>query len=155
MLTVTRFRKHLSMRQTRRAKQSWGLRLTATVLAIWLSGLNCLVCCGPSVYASQTEPQNCATQLNDRCEDDDCCTVPTESEQAPPADSCEDECCLLSAPVTELPSPNHLKHFSSSDLPANLRYEVAEPATPYAMAPHALLPADRQKTYLRCCTFLI
>lgn len=138
----------------------WIKRLAATVLAIWLSGANCLWCCGPMEIAS-VEAENCAAAMPVNDQDcalagkDDCCAKESDQSQSSKPDPCQDECCILNAPTSELPSGSKLNQFSATAKPVVLLPEHTESAkadrTPFTQS--RLL--NSQQTHLRCCVFLI
>ncbi len=138
----------------------WIKRLAATALAIWLSGANCLWCCGPMETAT-VEAENCAAAMpvNDSAcafsGKGDCCAEESQPNQSSKSDPCQDECCILNAPTSELPSGFQRNQFSVIAAPVVLQQQLEEPAK----ADRILFTQSRllnsQQTHLRCCVFLI
>ena len=138
----------------------WIKRLAATALAIWLSGANCLWCCGPMETAS-VEAENCAAAMPANSLDcafsgkDDCCQKESDASQPVQHDPCQDECCILNAPTSELPSGIKLNQFSAIAAPVLMlrEFEDSTKADRLPFTKPRLL--NGQQTHLRCCVFLI
>lgn len=142
------------------SKNNWVKQITATVFAVILSGSSCLLCCGP-MENSAAEVENCAVSLpaettTELCHEDDCCSknsgaVPSSSDEG----SCQDECCILNVPASELPTTIKLNQFS-----AGLSHAVSSPTFVLPVKKDNLpvlqqhLP-EGQTIHLRCCVFLI
>lgn len=138
----------------------WTKRLATIIMAIWLSGANCLWCCGPMEKATP-EAENCAASAvannsaEELCNEGDCCTKSPEHSQQPQSKPCKDECCILNAPTSELPSGIQANQISAIVRPVVSCSELTEPAqTARLPFSQARLP-DGQQTHLRCCVFLI
>lgn len=140
--------------------KAWLKQLAATILAIWLSGASCLLCCGPT-EKSPTETESCSTSLPannsdaELCHEDDCCAETSGNDQSSSNEPCQNECCILDAPASELPGNFKLNHFLAITPPTVLSPSFALPVKadklPFAQQ-H--LP-EGQTIHLRCCVFLI
>lgn len=138
----------------------WLKQFLASLLAVLLSGTSCLLCCGP-MENSAAEAENCAVSLPaensaELCHEDDCCSknsgaVPSSTDEGP----CQDECCILNAPASELPATIKLNQFS-----AGLSHTVSSPTFALSVKEdnHPVLQQhlpEGQTIHLRCCVFLI
>ncbi len=146
----------IAMTQQFTNRQRRVTRLLVVLLAIFLSGANSVFCCGQSVLA-KTPPaaEHCATTAGNAVTDGDCCAEkspePVESSTAP----CDDECCILSAPLAELPGGISVGRFVRA-LPAASAYLPVGESAPNAaprFQPTFLL--QKRETYLQCCVLLI
>lgn len=135
-------------------------QLAATILATWLSGATCLLCCGP-MEKSSAEEENCSATLaintptTELCHEDDCCKEDSDSDHSPTELPCQDECCILNAPVSELPGTlkQHQLSVVSSFTPSSLA--LAEPIKNKHLSFANKHLTKGQTIYLRCCVFLI
>lgn len=130
-------------------------RLGVIALAIWLGGLNCLLCCGPFEAASQAKAETCSTSVSSGLEQDDCCKTESSGEETPAGDSCDGEYCFLNAPSTELPNQINLHQTFAATLPPVLIPTELESIPPASFSFDVQRLQNQRGTYLRCCVFLI
>jgi hypothetical protein len=137
-------------------KQTWLRRLLITTLAIVLSGTNCLFCCGRLItFAAPIEEENCTTLPHESVGSDNCCSESSgesEDSETPP---CDDECCILSAPLAEIPSVAQFSQVSAANAQAALLFQTMELAKPSPLPSGQIRSIHHEATYLRCCAFLI
>ncbi|MGE0126767.1 MAG: hypothetical protein AB7U82_01590 [Blastocatellales bacterium] len=136
----------------------WQTRFLATALAVWLSGMSCLLCCGKIVSAETPEAESCAAA--DECSTDGseahgergCCL---ESHDQSDSSPCQKECCILDGPSSDLPRAPHLIQPSATPVQAAWNLVPADiPAQPDFQPGQLQLP-NKQETYLQCRVFLI
>lgn len=135
-------------------------RLSIVALAIWLGGLNCLLCCGQFFPAVAAETPSCLAadgqdQNHEVCVEEDCCAG-SESGQPAQHSGCQDgECCILDAPSSDLPRTPETIHPQPAITPSNWLPIASEPAFSIPHSSNQLRLENRGDTYLRCCVFLI
>ncbi|MGH9855075.1 MAG: hypothetical protein ACREBD_35030, partial [Blastocatellia bacterium] len=84
--------------------------------------------------------------------EDGCCSEPSEQSDKSP---CQKECCLLDAPLADLPLASQLIQ-SSATLPvATWRSVSPNQITKLSLTTVRFRSPDQRETYLRCCVFLI
>lgn len=137
-------------------KQNWLKRLMITTLAILLSGTNCLFCCGQLItFAAPVEEDNCATRSHESVSNDNCCSEsPGESKDSESA-PCNDDCCILSAPLAEMPSGAQSGQLFAATAQAALLFKATELARQPSLPSRQVRSIHQEATYLRCCVFLI
>lgn len=142
------------------SNKTWLKQLAATMLAIWLSGTSCLLCCGP-MEKSSLEAENCAAKsshsesVEELHNDGDCCSENLSTDHSSPESPCQDECCILNAPASELPGTFKLNQFSAMTSPAELPTAFSEPDRNGNIPFSKQHLPEGQKIHLRCCVFLI
>lgn len=138
----------------------WLKQLATTVLALWLSGASCLLCCGPmensaveaASYAVPLAVNDSAAEL---CHDDNCCSETSNKDHSSSEAPCQDECCILNAPASELPGTLKLNQLSAITSPTVLSPSFSVPVKGDKPSfAHQHLP-EGQSIHLRCCVFLI
>lgn len=138
----------------------WLKQLAATVLATWLSGASCLLCCGP-MENSAAEAESCTAKvsLNESAEglhnDDDCCAENPGNDHSSPNEPCQDECCILDAPASELPVGSKPNQSLAVASPIALSPAFSEPVKTGKLSFSQQRLPEGQKIHLRCCVFLI
>ncbi|MDX2039732.1 MAG: hypothetical protein SF097_00715 [Acidobacteriota bacterium] len=110
---------------------------------------------------SAAEAENCAAPLAvnnsaaELCHDDNCCSETSDKEHSPSEIPCQDECCILNAPASELPGTLKLNHFSAITSPTVLSPLFSFPVKGDKLFfAHQHLP-EGQSIHWRCCVFLI
>lgn len=143
----------------------WPARFLTSALALWLSGMSCLLCCGEMISAKVVEAgveacveaEICAaaetnTDVAQARSEDDCCS---ESHDQSDSSSCQEECCILDGPSSDLPrtpQPNQLIITAPSAARNIIPIEIIAPR-PFSTGQSRL--QNRSGTHLRCCVFLI
>lgn len=138
----------------------WLKQLLTTVLATWISGASCLMCCGP-LEISAAEVESCSANSSHKestdelYNDDDCCAETSKSEHSSSNEPCQEECCILNAPASELPGTSKLNQVSAMTPPMALSSAFSRTVKtdniPFSQ-PHQ---PEGLKIHLRCCVFLI
>ena len=127
-------------------------RAIAPVLAVWLSGLCCLlmctaVCAEPAVVRGDCCARNAAIAA-----EEEACSGPAIAGEASPSES---GCCFLTSRVATtatMPEAPAVAAAPAAVSAATVVFAVVDPDSP----PPAAVPAtSRGDTYLRCCVFLI
>jgi hypothetical protein len=140
-----------------RRKYSQLHRFAAIALALWLSGVSCLLCCGTLATADVTTvTDDCSMIQAESCgmdgAGDGCCSEPSEQSDENP---CQKECCILDAPLADLPLAPQLIQ-SPATLPvATWRFVLPDKLTELSFTTRRFHLPDQRETYLRCCVFLI
>lgn len=140
------------------SKNLWIKQLSAILLAVVLSGTSCLLCCGP-MENSAAAAENCAmtVPVEDSAKlghEDDCCAENTGD--APSSEvPCQDQCCILNAPASELPTTLKFKQFSAFLSPAFSSPSSALPVKGDKLPVLQQHLSEGQTIHLRCCAFLI
>ncbi|MFN0111389.1 MAG: hypothetical protein ACKVZH_21200 [Blastocatellia bacterium] len=138
----------------------WWKQLATTMLAIWLSGASCLLCCGP-MEKSAAEAESCVAPVADNdsaaelCQEEACCVEKPSGDHSSSSETCNDECCILNAPASELPGNFKLNHVSAILSPAVLSPTSALPVKGDKLPFTQQHLPEGQKIHLRCCVFLI
>jgi hypothetical protein len=131
-------------------------QLAVTVLAIWLSGATCLLCCGPMQKpAAETESCSSIQVVNDSSIEDDCCEEKLAGDHSSSEVPCQDKCCILNAPASEPPGNFKLNQVLAISSPTALIPSLISHAKSDGLFfAHQHLPQS-QTIHLRCCVFLI
>jgi len=137
----------------------WFKQFSATLLAVLLSGTSCLLCCGP-MEKSAAEAENYAVSLPvedsaELCHEDSCCSENSGDTSSSSEAPCQDECCILNAPASELPATLKLHQFSAvlSSTVLSPSFALPVKGDKLSVLPHHL--SEGQTIHLRCCVFLI
>jgi hypothetical protein len=141
------------------SKNLWFKQFSVTLLAVLLSGTSCLLCCGP-MEKSAAEAENCAVSLPvedsaELCHKDDCCSENSGDTSSSTEVPCQDECCILNAPASELPATLKLHQFSAVLSPTVSSPSLALPVKNYKLPFLNQHLPEGQTIHLRCCVFLI
>lgn len=131
-------------------------KMTVTALAVWLSGVSFLFCCGEFALASaQDEHVGCSVETVDSIDNDNCCATQGDEKSNPKSTPCKDECCILKAPLAEIPIASKFEKIVAHNPHLSALKPISESSNTLCSShkPHRL--PDNQNTYLRCCTFLI
>ncbi len=132
-------------------------RFAAIALALWLSGLSCLLCCGTLAPADfTTVAHDCSMDQAESCGpengEDGCCSEPSgQSDKSP----CQKECCILEAPLADLPPAPQLIQSPGALPVATWRFVPPDQITKLPFNGGQFRLPDQRETYLRCCVFLI
>src|SRR5262245_4978808 len=132
-------------------------RFAAIALALWLSGLSCLLCCGTLMPADfTTAAHDCSIAQAESCGaesgEDSCCSEPSEQSEKSP---CQKECCILDAPLADLPLAKRLIQSPATLPAATWRSILPDQTTKLSSTTGWFRLPDQKETYLRCCVFLI
>lgn len=131
-------------------------RIVAPALAVWLSGVICLMCCSEICRAETddchgtTEPSCCAPKteaLDADVEPPAALSVPLESAPA--------RGCMLSTARPDIEAPLPDGSLTAPALPAMVDVPVASRPEPIAGVASTYPVRSRGDTHLRCCVFLI
>jgi hypothetical protein len=132
-------------------------RAIAPALAVWLSGVACLLACtSMCARAADARPGGehpcCHRSAEIEAEESGCAAAPAAEVRGEPS---FDSCCFLRSRAS-LPGPVP-KSVGAPLAPAVDRgVAIAADPAPPAAAPAAAFPVlNRGSTYLRCCVFLI
>lgn len=139
--------------------------LLATALAIWLSGMSCLLCCGEMASAKAleggveacVEAEICPaaetnTDIAQARGEDDCCS---ESHDQSDSSSCQEECCILDGPSSDLPRTPQPHQLVATAPSAAWNLIPTDTIAPPSFSTGQPRLQNRSGTYLRCCVFLI
>ncbi len=131
-------------------------RVMVTALAVWLSGVSFLFCCGEFASASsQDEHVGCSVETDDSIANDNCCATQGEEKPRSKSTPCKDECCVLKAPLAEIPIVGKFEKIIALNPSLCARNPLSESSKILCFSHKPLRLPDNQNTYLRCCTFLI
>ena len=137
-------------------KWNWLKRLTVVALALFISGTNNLFCCGQLMdVTAQSSSESCATDLGQAVGNDDCCSENSTERHNSEPDPCTEECCILSAPLAEIPSVAQFSQVSFASAHASLLVQTTELARRPSLPSRQVRSIHQEATYLRCCAFLI
>lgn len=138
----------------------WLKQLLITVLAVWVSGASCLMCCGP-LEISAAEVENCSAKSSHKestdelYNDDDCCTENSDSEHSSSNEPCQEECCILNAPASELPGTFKINQMLAMTSPVASLLSFSGTVKTGNIPFSQLHQPEGPKIHLRCCVFLI
>jgi hypothetical protein len=139
----------------------WPSRFLTIALAVWLSGVGCLLCCEAGAEAAETEicaaADDCAmaeaeANNSETHGEEDCCSQHGERSDSPP---CQDEGCILDGPPSELPRTPHLVQLIATPTSAAWNFALPDIPPPPSFTNWRPQFPNRRETYLRCCVFLI
>ncbi|HMY71797.1 MAG TPA: hypothetical protein PLQ88_08170 [Blastocatellia bacterium] len=119
--------------------------------------MNCLFCCGQLLVApvQAAAEESCATRSHEVSGEDDCCSKSSSKSEHSNSAPCHNECCILSAPLAEVPSAAQFHSQQAATAHAALFLQTATPAKHSARFTYGIQPCHKQDTYLHCCIFLI
>ena len=140
----------------------WPTRFLAVALSFWLSGMSCLFCCGAASAAETAETESCAAsgacpmasseahdpgQVEGAC----CPEAPGHWGSSP----CQNGCCVLDRPSSDLPPTPHFTQPIIISSPASWNLVLPDPVALPNTTTGQYSSSNRRETYLRCCVFLI